>query len=67
NILLFEVHNRGRKLILRNFNDGLAGTQTDYNNLTDAGDGFLMEAGYTLVWYGWQADVAPGDGRLTLT
>lgn len=67
NILLFEVHNRGRKLILRNFNDGLAGTQADHNNLTDAGDGFLMQAGYTLVWYGWQADVAPGDGRLTLT
>ncbi|QCI63632.1 alpha/beta hydrolase domain-containing protein [Phreatobacter stygius] len=67
NILLFEVHNRGRKLMLRNFNDGLAGNQADYNNLTDAGDGFLMAAGYTLVWYGWQADVAPGDGRLTLT
>ena len=60
-ILLFEVHNRGRKLMLRNFNAELKGNQTDYNNLTDAGDGFLMQAGYTLVWYGWQADIMGGE------
>jgi hypothetical protein len=67
NILLFEVHNRGRKLLLRNFNADLKGNQIDYNNLSDAGDGFLMRAGYTIVWYGWQADIMGGEGRLTLT
>ena len=65
-ILLFEVHNRGRKLMLRNFNANLGPDQTKLNALADAGDGFLMRAGYTMVWYGWQADVLPGDGRITL-
>ena len=26
-----------------------------------------MNRGYTLVWSGWQGDVAPGGGRLTFT
>jgi Alpha/beta hydrolase domain len=65
-LLLVEVHNRGRKLLFGNFMADLKGDQTARNNLTDAGDGFLLKAGYTIVWYGWQPDVAPGDGRLTM-
>jgi len=30
----------------------------------DAGDGFLMKAGYTLVTSGWQGDIMPGGGRV---
>src|SRR5260370_21854584 len=30
----------------------------------DAGDGFLMRLGYTVVDAGWQGDVAPGSSRL---
>ena len=30
----------------------------------DAGDGFLMRQGYTIVDAGWQGDVAPGNNRL---
>ena len=66
-VLLVEVNNRGRKLLLRNLNNEVAGNQAAVNDLTDAGDGFLMDQGYTLVWFGWQADVAAGEGRLTLT
>ena len=65
-VQIVEVHNRGRKLIINSFNDKVAGNQEAINNLNEAGDGFLMEQGYTLVWFGWQADVAPGDGRMTL-
>lgn len=65
-MLLVEVHNRGRKLLFGNVMAGLKGNQTERNNLTDAGDGFLLNAGYTIVWYGWQPDVLAGDGRLTM-
>jgi hypothetical protein len=64
---LFEIHNRGRKLLQGNMLLDLKGDQTARNNLTDAGDGYLMNEGYTFVWYGWQADVLAGDGRLTLS
>jgi hypothetical protein len=65
-VQIVEVHNRGRKLSLNAFNDKVGGTQEAINNLQEPGDGFLMANGYTLVWFGWQADVAPGDGRLLL-
>ena len=32
-----------------------------------AGDGWLQREGYTLVWFGWQADVLPGGGRMTFS
>jgi hypothetical protein len=51
-ILLFDVINRGRKVALFLFN---------------AGDGWLQRQGYTLIWFGWQADVLAGDGRMTLS
>ena len=66
NVLLVEVHNRGRKLLLRNFNDDVAGDTSKLNAVAESGDGFLMSEGYTIVWYGWQADVLPGDNRITL-
>ena len=33
----------------------------------EAGNGFLMNRGYTIVWSGWQGDVAPGGGRMTFS
>ena len=30
------------------------------------GDGWLQRQGYTLIWFGWQADVLAGGGRMTL-
>ncbi len=61
--LFFDVLNRGRGTALRNFNDApdLAADQP-----LDAGNGFLMRQGYTVVWCGWQHDAPdlPGVMRL---
>jgi hypothetical protein len=61
--ILYDAVNRGNKLVLGLFNFGAVGG----NEPTDAGDGFLQSQGYAIVWSGWQADVAAGGGRLTLT
>ena len=61
--ILYDVVNRGNKNALGIYNMGSAGG----NEPTSAGDGFLQAQGYTVVWSGWQADVMPGGGRLTMT
>lgn len=35
-----------------------------FRTAADAGNGFLMREGYTLLWSGWQCDLPPGDGVL---
>lgn len=65
-ILLVEVVNRGNKLALRNLNLGIPPVVADLNVLKSAGDGFLMEQGYTIVWFGWQADLVAGNNRVRL-
>ena len=70
-ILFFNVVNRGNKGGLTSFNadvpTGLAQTVGDNNALKMAGDGFLMEQGYTIVWFGWQGDVLSGNDRMTFS
>jgi hypothetical protein len=61
---LVEFPNRGNKRCLQFFNDA-PGTNTPLT-LTDAGNGFLMRQGYTIVVAGWQGDVLPGDNRMTI-
>ncbi|MBM3524114.1 MAG: hypothetical protein FJX57_14265 [Alphaproteobacteria bacterium] len=65
--LLFEVLNRGNKLAVNAFNNGIPLPVPERNALTTAGDGHLFATGHTLVWFGWQADVLPGASRLTLS
>lgn len=60
-MLFYNVHNRGNKGGLSSFNIGTVGG----NEPTDAGDGFLQEMGYTIIWSGWQPDVAAGNNRMT--
>jgi hypothetical protein len=60
--LLFEIANRGRKGLLGRFNR--AGGSQDPMAPGDFGDGFLMTEGYTLVWVGWQFDVAASGLRV---
>ena len=60
-VALIDVLNRGRKLAMTNFNRG--GT-LDPASEADFGDGFLMRQGYTLVWVGWQFDVARRDNLM---
>ena len=61
--LLFDVVNRGRKTAL-SLND-VPGA-TDFLAPLQAGNGFLMRQGYTVVWCGWQADVPPTPGLIGL-
>ena len=74
--MLFEIANRGRKGLLGRFNR--ANGSQDPTQAGDFGDGFLLREGYTLVWIGWQFDVAAPllrveapaadvSGRVTIT
>lgn len=58
--LLYEVSNRGGKGMLAFYNQGTG----SLDPTTDAqmGDGFLMAQGFTLLWVGWQFDVANREG-----
>ncbi len=55
--LLLEVPNRGRSRIIGLVDGG------DWDVSTDAGDGWLLRNGYTIVSLGWQWDAA-GQGAL---
>jgi hypothetical protein len=57
--LLFDVNNRGDMRALAVMNDA---TQTD-----EAGNGFLMEQGYSIVSAGWDVTAQPGNNRLTIS
>jgi len=59
--LLYDVVNRGGKRALAMFNDSMAGNEPV--KAADAGTGFLMSRGYTVVWSGWQGDLRAGSGR----
>jgi hypothetical protein len=61
-VLLFEISNRGNKGMLGRFNRAPA--SNDPTTAAQMGDGFLMREGYTLVWVGWQFDVAPPNLRI---
>jgi hypothetical protein len=61
-VLLFELANRGNKLLLTSFNR--AEPSQDPEALAHFGDGLLMREGYTLVWVGWQFDVPSDRVRL---
>ena len=62
--MLFDVLNRGRKVMLGAFNR--APSSLDPRTDAEFGDGFLLEQGYTLVWLGWQFDVPKRDGLMRL-
>ena len=62
--LLYEVNNRGNLGALALFNE--APWNNDPTSRADAGNGFLLAQGYSLLWTGWNWDVLPGDGRLQI-
>jgi hypothetical protein len=53
-VLVFEVANRGRKLALQFINGGAI----EVDKASESGTGWLMRQGHTLLWVGWQGDVA---------
>lgn len=62
--IFYDVLNRGRKVGLSLMND--APSTKDLTRAANAGNGYLMRMGYTIVWSGWQADVPPGEERMWL-
>ena len=61
--LFYGVNNRGNKLALGAFNGRRS---NDPRTLADAGNGFLMRQGYSVLWCGWNGDVRPGGGRMLI-
>ena len=62
--LIYEVNNRGMKLLLQFLNDAVVDEHP--SRVEHAGNGYLMRRGYCLVWSGWQGDVLPVEGRMTM-
>jgi hypothetical protein len=56
--LLYDVNNRGGIAILGQIN-GRSPANNDPTTVADAGDGFLMRHGFTLLFSAWTWDVAP--------
>ncbi len=61
-LLFYSAPNRGDKRAFSALNQGLSSS----NDPTATGDGLAMRRGYSMLWSGWQADVEPGNDRLTL-
>jgi hypothetical protein len=62
--LVFDVVNRGNKVMLRFFNLGQA--SNDPQTEAALGDKFMLEQGFTLAWLGWQFDVPNTPGLMRL-
>lgn len=56
--LIYDVNNRGGIAILGQV-DGASPAHNDPTTMADAGDGFLMRHGFTLLFSAWTWDVAP--------
>lgn len=64
--LLFDINNRGNSRLFVVFNDAPQ-TGNDPSRASDAGTGFLMRQGYTMLWSGWDATAPAGGGRFTIS
>lgn len=62
--LLFEVLNRGRKLMPRSLHHAAPEAEPTY--AIDPGDGLLLRRGWSLVWCGWQWDVIRSEALMGL-
>ena len=62
--LFLEVNNRGGKLF-SGLNKSRAGN--DPTTAADAGEAFLMNLGYTLVWNGWDPSATAANNGLTIS
>jgi hypothetical protein len=71
-VLLFDVTNRGNKMTYLPLNFPFRAPPefmpiNDPSGADDAGTGYLMREGNTIVWAGWDATAPSGNGRLTIT
>jgi hypothetical protein len=69
--LVYDVTNRGRKVILGRLDEAPSGTNTgdantnDPRSARDAGLGFTLGRGYTLVWSGWDWSAPRANNGMT--
>lgn len=64
--ILYEVNNRGRKMLFGNIADGPQGVN-DPKTSADLGNAFPLRRGYTIVWSGWDPDAPRANMGLALT
>ena len=64
--ILYEVNNRGRKMLFANIADGPQGVN-DPKTLADLGNAFPLRQGFTVVWSGWDPDAPRANMGLALT
>jgi hypothetical protein len=60
----YELANRGRVVVFPEFND--APERNDPTRAADAGNGFLMRQGYSILISGWDVTAAPDGNRFTM-
>jgi hypothetical protein len=63
--LIYDVVNRGNQRALTYLND--APSSNDFSKAAAAGNGFLMNRGYTFVISGWQSDLGPRPAWKTIS
>lgn len=64
--IFYEINNRGSDYSFGLLNSSPAAAINDPTTVGDAGNGFLMRQGYTIVFSGWDAGVLAGGGRQTI-
>jgi hypothetical protein len=62
--LFYELSNRGNKGMLARFND--AAGSNDPSTAQHAGNGFLMQQGFTLLWNGWMTGLPAVNDTLRI-
>jgi len=64
--LVYDVTNRGRKVILGRLDEAPGDANTnDPKTARDAGLGFTLGRGYTLVWSGWDSSAPRASNGMT--
>jgi Alpha/beta hydrolase domain len=63
--ILYEVNNRGRKMLFGTIADGPQGVN-DPRTLADVGNGLPLRMGYTIVWSGWDPEAPRANHGLAM-
>ena len=61
----YELTNRGSIVAFHQLNEASSGGN-DPAKAADAGNGFLMRQGYSVLFSGWDTTAAPGSNRFTM-
>jgi len=65
-VLVYDVTNRGRKVILGRLDEAGGNADTnDPRSVQDAGLGFTLRRGYSLVWSGWDSGAPRANNGMT--